>query len=185
VGARFSAPVQTGPGGPPGKLYNGYQVSFPRVRRPGRGVDYPPPSSAEVKEGVELYLCSPSGPSWPVLGSPLPFTVHTTITIKIVLYSYVLNIVIFMRCIAAVCAVRCEKYVMQSNTIPAISFCLKKCFNYISSYMFRLLYRVIFRLVLRYVVYNITAPTRSLRCNYPLGTMHPIYCIEQAYRYPP
>jgi hypothetical protein len=34
----------------------------------GRGVDYPPPSIAEVKERVELYLYSPSGPSWPVLG---------------------------------------------------------------------------------------------------------------------
>jgi hypothetical protein len=30
------------------------------------------PSSAEVKEGVEVYVCSPSGPSWPVLGWPLP-----------------------------------------------------------------------------------------------------------------
>jgi len=26
------------------------------VRRPGRGVDHPPPFSAEVKERVELYL---------------------------------------------------------------------------------------------------------------------------------
>jgi hypothetical protein len=38
------------------------------VKRPGRGVDHPPPSSAGVKERVELYLCFPSGPSWPVLG---------------------------------------------------------------------------------------------------------------------
>jgi hypothetical protein len=29
---------------------------------------YPPPSRAEVNERVELYLYSPSGPSWPVLG---------------------------------------------------------------------------------------------------------------------
>ena len=30
---------------------------------------YPPtPSSTKVKERVELYLYSPSGPSWPVLG---------------------------------------------------------------------------------------------------------------------
>jgi len=29
---------------------------FRGVKRPGRGVDHPPPSSAEVKEGVELYL---------------------------------------------------------------------------------------------------------------------------------
>jgi len=33
----------------------------------GCGVDHPPPSSAEVKGRVELYLCSPSGPSRPVL----------------------------------------------------------------------------------------------------------------------
>jgi hypothetical protein len=52
-----------GPWGPPSLLYNGYGVSFPGVKRSGRGVDHPPPSSAEVKEIVELYLCSPSGPS--------------------------------------------------------------------------------------------------------------------------
>ena len=32
--------------------------SFPGIKRPGRGVDHPPPSSAEVKERVELYLYS-------------------------------------------------------------------------------------------------------------------------------
>ena len=42
--------------------------SFPGVKRPVRGVDYPPPSSAEVKERVELYLYSPSGLSWPAVG---------------------------------------------------------------------------------------------------------------------
>jgi hypothetical protein len=55
----------------PSPLYNGYRVSFPAVKRPGRGVDHPPPSSARVKERVELYLYSPSGPSWPVLGRTL------------------------------------------------------------------------------------------------------------------
>ena len=40
-----------------------------RVKRPGRGVDHPPPSSAEIEGSVELYICSPSGPSWSVLGS--------------------------------------------------------------------------------------------------------------------
>ena len=39
-----------------------------RVKRQGRGVEHPPTSSDEVKESVELYLYSPSGPSWPVLG---------------------------------------------------------------------------------------------------------------------
>jgi len=42
--------------------------SFPGAKWPGRGINHPLPSSAEVKERVELYLYSPSGPSWPVLG---------------------------------------------------------------------------------------------------------------------
>jgi hypothetical protein len=41
-----------GRGGPPSLLYNGYRVSFPWVKRPGRGVEHPPPTIAEVKEGV-------------------------------------------------------------------------------------------------------------------------------------
>jgi hypothetical protein len=74
-GARFSAPLQTGPG-PHSLLYNAYRISFPGAKRPGRGVNHPPQSSAEVKERVELYLYSPSGSSWPILGRalPLPFT---------------------------------------------------------------------------------------------------------------
>ena len=39
-------------------------ASFPGVKRPGRGVDHPPSSSAGVKERVDLYLCSSSGTSW-------------------------------------------------------------------------------------------------------------------------
>jgi hypothetical protein len=49
------------PWGPPSLLYKGYRVSFPGIKRPGRGVDHPPPYSAEVKERVELYLYSSSG----------------------------------------------------------------------------------------------------------------------------
>jgi len=41
---------------------------FPGFKWLGCGIDCPNPSSAEVKEKVELYLYSPSGPSWPVLG---------------------------------------------------------------------------------------------------------------------
>jgi hypothetical protein len=33
---------------------------FRGVKRPGPGVDHPPPSSAEVKERADLYLYSPS-----------------------------------------------------------------------------------------------------------------------------
>ena len=38
--------------------------SFPGVKRPDRGVDHPPQSRAEFEGRVELYICSPSGPSW-------------------------------------------------------------------------------------------------------------------------
>jgi hypothetical protein len=37
------------------------------VKGPGREADYSPPSSAEVKECVELYLHSPNTFSWRVL----------------------------------------------------------------------------------------------------------------------
>ena len=67
VGERFSAPIQTGLGAHPAycTMRTGY---FPGVKRPEHGVDHPPQSSAKVEERVELYICFPSGPSWPVLG---------------------------------------------------------------------------------------------------------------------
>ena len=65
--ARFSASIQTGLVGHPFSYTMG-TGSFPGVKRPGRGVDHPPPSSAEVEGRVHLYICSPSRPSWPVIG---------------------------------------------------------------------------------------------------------------------
>jgi hypothetical protein len=56
------------PWSPPSLLYSGNRVSFLGVKQPGRGVNHPPPSSAEVQERAEQYLYSPSGPSRPVLG---------------------------------------------------------------------------------------------------------------------
>jgi len=50
--------------------------SFTGIKRPERSVDHPTPSSAQIKERVELYLYSPSGPSWPVLGWILPLPLH-------------------------------------------------------------------------------------------------------------
>jgi hypothetical protein len=61
------APVQTGPGAHPASYTMG-TGSFLGVRQPGCGADHPPPSSAEVKERVELYLYSTSGSSKPVIG---------------------------------------------------------------------------------------------------------------------
>ena len=72
--ARLSSPVKTGPGTHPA-----FYTVVTGVEPPGRGVDHPLPSSAEVKERVEVYLYSPSRSSRPVLGElhlyvALPFT---------------------------------------------------------------------------------------------------------------
>jgi hypothetical protein len=47
------------PWGPPiqNLLYKGYRVSFPEVKRSGRGFNYPSRVSAEGEERVEPYLC--------------------------------------------------------------------------------------------------------------------------------
>jgi len=64
---RFSTPIQTNPGAHPATYTMGTGSSL-GVKRPGCGVDHPPPFGAEVERRVELYICYPSGPPWPVLG---------------------------------------------------------------------------------------------------------------------
>jgi len=56
VRERLSAPVQTGPGTHPALCtrVNGSLSGGKGVMKPGRGVDHPLPSSAEIKERVEL-----------------------------------------------------------------------------------------------------------------------------------
>ena len=61
VGARFSTPIQTGPGARSASYTMG-TGSFPGVKRPGPGVEDIAASSAEVNEIIELYLYSHSGP---------------------------------------------------------------------------------------------------------------------------
>jgi len=63
----FPARVQNGPGAHPA-TYTTVTLSFPEVKRPGRGVDHPPHLAQRFEERVQLYLYSPSGRSWPVLG---------------------------------------------------------------------------------------------------------------------
>ena len=46
------------------------------VKRPGRRVNQPPPSSAEVKERAQLNLRSPFGPSGPLLWWTSPYLVY-------------------------------------------------------------------------------------------------------------
>ena len=79
-GTRFLAPVQTRAGAHPASYTMGTQ-SFPVIKLPGRGVDHPLPSSAEVKEKVELYFYTPSGRLWPVLGYSLPLYIYIYIYI--------------------------------------------------------------------------------------------------------
>ena len=66
-GARYSAPVQSGPGAHPATCTMG-TGSLPGVKRPGRGDDHPPPSSTKFQGRVQLYLYSTCEPLWPVLG---------------------------------------------------------------------------------------------------------------------
>jgi hypothetical protein len=68
VGARFSIPVQTDTVPHPASCTMSTDSIFSVIKQSGHGVDHPPSSTAEVKERVELYLLSPSGPSWSVLG---------------------------------------------------------------------------------------------------------------------
>jgi hypothetical protein len=74
VGVRISAPVKTGSEAQLASYTMG-TGSLPGVKRPGRGVDNPPPSSAEFMERVELCLCFSSGPSWPVIEWIVPLAV--------------------------------------------------------------------------------------------------------------
>ena len=61
VAARFSALVQTGPGAHPGS-YTVATGSLAGIKRPGRGINHPPSSTAEVKEIRKLYIYSPFVP---------------------------------------------------------------------------------------------------------------------------
>jgi len=62
---RSSVAIQTELPGPPFTLGT---RSFPGVKRPGRSVDHPPLSSAEIEGSVELHIRSISETSWPVIG---------------------------------------------------------------------------------------------------------------------
>jgi hypothetical protein len=70
-GREFPHPSRSdlGPTQPPIQWISGF---FPGGKASGAWRWPPTRSSAEVKNRVGLYLYSPSGPSWPVIGWPLP-----------------------------------------------------------------------------------------------------------------
>jgi len=61
-GDEILPPVQTGPG-----AHLALYTMGTGVQQAGLGAGHPSPSSVEVNERVELFLCSPSGSSWSVL----------------------------------------------------------------------------------------------------------------------
>ena len=65
--ARFSATVQTCPRGKPASYTMG-TGSFSGVKAAGAWRWKPKRSSVEDEKRIELYICSPSGPSWPAVG---------------------------------------------------------------------------------------------------------------------
>jgi hypothetical protein len=54
------------PRSPPSLPYNAYRVSFPGVKRPGRGVDHLPHPAPRLKKTLEKYNTFLSAPSWPL-----------------------------------------------------------------------------------------------------------------------
>jgi hypothetical protein len=56
--------IRNGSGTHPASYPVGNKGSFPGVKRPWFEADHSPPSSAEVKESMELYIHSPNTPSW-------------------------------------------------------------------------------------------------------------------------
>jgi hypothetical protein len=73
VGPRFSTSVQPGYQAHPASCKTGTDWGcFPGAKRPGRGVNQPPPSSVEVKERVRY---TPM-PSWHDIQWNVPFTFY-------------------------------------------------------------------------------------------------------------
>jgi hypothetical protein len=95
AGKRYSTSAQTDPGAHPASYTMG-TGSFSVVNRPERGVDHPPPYRAKVKEKVELYLYSTSGPSWAVTGWNLSLLWRNIVARSPNVYTYSAVVLVFM-----------------------------------------------------------------------------------------
>jgi hypothetical protein len=85
VNTRSSAPIQTGPGAHPVLYTIGTESLSQGVRGPERGVNHPPPPSAEVKQRLQLFLYFPSGSSCFFLGKYFVVVVVIIIIIIIII----------------------------------------------------------------------------------------------------
>jgi hypothetical protein len=124
---KFSAPVQTDPGAHPASYTMGTK-SFPRAKRSRRGVDHPPPSSAEVKERLQLLTITTYGTSkvlrWVVVASLSLF----------VRYEYVLcNITCKSRCTLIHCCTVCTMYLWSVLCIYCLYYVSIVCIMYLLS----------------------------------------------------
>ena len=78
---RFSVPFRQALGTTQ-LLLKGYWAYLLGVKRPGRGINHPPHSSAEVNERLGIYLYYPPEPCWPVLRWTFTFTALKRSTVK-------------------------------------------------------------------------------------------------------
>jgi hypothetical protein len=71
---------------PPSLLYNGYRVSFPGVKRPGRGASHPIPSWCRgLRTGRVISVLPLLGPQGPLWAETLPLPIlHEMNNIKII-----------------------------------------------------------------------------------------------------
>jgi hypothetical protein len=101
--------IQTGHGAHPASCVMSTGC-FSGVKRPGRGVEHPPPSSAYVKESVELYLCAPP---WAfVVCSKVNFTLLLSNMLHLddSVYSVILQAIVAVGgCVRSYCGVRYVK----------------------------------------------------------------------------
>jgi len=87
VGARFSAPVQTGPEAHPASNTMG-TGTFPGIKRPGRGVDHPPHLAPRLRKSSAIPLL----PLWAfVTRSRVNFIFTFTFTLTLFVHSVVLR----------------------------------------------------------------------------------------------
>jgi hypothetical protein len=185
VGARFSASVPDRSCGPSSILYNGYWISFSRVKRPGRDVNHRATSSAEVKERVELYIYSPSGPSWPLLGRNLSFLFNTPREQCLILSSCVVKGTLLLY---SVVTEWCHKmWVLKSRKmfmqiISRRNKCLKKYTVRYVLYIYIHIYVHIYTYICNYIYIHIYVHIYTCICNYIYTHTH-IYIYMYIYTY--